>query len=289
MVPKRINLKVPNTPSKSASFAVSLQRHQEAQEEYAYLSSITHFSEDTLRLMHTRFGVIDGSISLDARISLDEFAEIVSMPQSSLLVIRFFKYMDRHNLEGLTFRTFATTVSVLCAEGDVAAKKQLSFALYDLNDDGFVDSAELTALLKDCRAHLGPLAAGLDQQGIARVVRRTFDAIDTEHAQKMSFAEYSRFADLDSQRRCLAPFSMDIAKLIGYEAERRRLRRLDEAELERSKELHHGPLSLENPKGKGKARAFWPSMHFGVGRSSIERVQSIHCAKDIHCGSEDTI
>ena len=166
MVPKRMNLKVasPNTPSKSASFAVSLLRHQEAQEEYAYLSLVTHFSEDTLRLMHTRFGVIDGSISLDARISLDEFAEIVSMPQSSLLVLRFFKYMDRHNLEGLTFRTFATTISVLCAEGDVAAKKELSFTLYDLNDDGFVDSDELTALLKDCRAHLGPLAAGLDDQ-----------------------------------------------------------------------------------------------------------------------------
>ena len=125
-------------------------------------------------------------------------------------------------------------------------------------------------------------------QGIARVVRRTFDAVDTEHAQKMSFAEYSRFADSD--RRCLAPFSMDIAKLVGYEAERRRLRRLDDAELEEhSKELHHGPLSLEKAKGKGRARTFWPSIHFGVGRGSVERVKSVHCAKDIHCGSEDTM
>ena len=226
----------PNTPSKSASFAVSLQRHQEAQ-------------EDTLRLMHTHFRVIDGSISLDARISLDEFVEIVSIPQLSLLVLRFFTYMDRHNFEGFPFRTFATTMSVPSAEGDVAAKKELSFTLCDLNDDGFVDSAELTALLKDCRAQLGTLAVGLDDQGITLVVRRTFDAVDTERAKDV----------------ICRVFAMDIAKIVGYEAERRRLRRLDDAELEELRaEMHHGPLSLEKARGKGRARTFCPSIHFVV-------------------------
>ena len=270
-----------------ATFQESLLQHQSAEDEYKYLSEITHFDQETLRLLYKRFCDIDGSIERDSRISLAEFAKIISMPADSILVFRFFKYMDVHSL-GLTFRIFACTMSILSRSASEMEKMKLSFSLYDQNDDGFIDKKEFINIITDCIDQLSPLS--LDTVQIEQIAENTLECIRSQRSvpgdgvqdgaesantdpDRISFDEYCRFVSQPENKRLLAPFSLDIAQLIKYESESRRLVRLNTMDMD-PKTLHHGPLSVENRK----FRAFLPSVHFG---DKIERVQSIHNAMEI--------
>lgn len=73
----------------------TLQKHKVAQEEYIYLAKLTHFDEDTLRLLHLRFTRIDSTIEEDGVISMIEFASVLQVNESSLLLKRFFNFMDK--------------------------------------------------------------------------------------------------------------------------------------------------------------------------------------------------
>jgi len=252
------------------TFQESLLQHQSAEDEYKYLSEITHFDENTLRLLHKRFCDIDGSIEKDSRISLAEFAKIIEMSPDSIVVSRFFKYMDVHSL-GLTFRIFACTMSILSRSASQMEKMKLSFSLYDQNDDGFIDRKEVTDIIADCLDELRPLT--LNEQQIEQIVENTFECVAPEIADRISFQEYCRFVALPQNKRLLAPFSLDVAQLIEYEAESRRLLKYSE-EVTESRSLHHGPLCVDNRK----IRDYLPSVHFG---DRVERVQSIHNAHDI--------
>eukprot|EP01084_Bolivina_argentea_P104968 187911_1 len=256
----------------AVEFAKLLVQHQTAQDQYEYLSNVTHFDENTLRLLHVRFNAIDSSIERDSRISLDEFAKIIQMSPKSILVSRFFKYMDVHNL-GLTFRIFATTMSILSREASKTEKIKLSFHLCDLNDDGYIDKNELMCIITDCIQELKPLQINKEQINI--IVENTFKKISNVEKNKISFDEYFQFVSKPKNYRLLAPFSLDIDKLIQYEAESRRLIGFDEESMD-TKILHHGPLSPE-PDNK-KIRDYLPSVTFG---DKIERVSSIHDALDI--------
>eukprot|EP00484_Ammonia_sp_Unknown_P028335 CAMPEP_0197027874 /NCGR_PEP_ID=MMETSP1384-20130603/7735_1 /TAXON_ID=29189 /ORGANISM="Ammonia sp." /LENGTH=284 /DNA_ID=CAMNT_0042456791 /DNA_START=161 /DNA_END=1015 /DNA_ORIENTATION=- len=265
-----------------AEFSKSLIEHQRAQDEYAYLAQITHFDEETLRLLHVRFNAIDSSIERDARVSLEEFAKIIQMPPKSILVSRFFKYMDTHNV-GLTFRIFATTMSILSEQAPLSEKIKLSFYLCDLNDDGYVDRAELADIIKDCLPELKPLE--LSEERIEEIVQNTFDQLQPSEPDKISFDEYSEYIlqHEDVGQRILAPYSLDISKLIEYEAESRRLRRYSmDSMLDKSMNgLHHGPLMTPKGSVKSRVRGMFPSITTGT-----DAVTTIVDPRDI-CADDD--
>eukprot|EP01083_Nonionella_stella_P059824 156549_1 len=253
----------------AAEFTQSLNQHQDAEDEYHYLSTITHFDTNTLRLLHARFNAIDSLIERDSRITLDEFAKILNMSPKSILVSRFFNHMDVHNM-GLTFRIFASTMSILSKHGSQSEKIRLSFSLYDQNDDGFIDKQELMQIVKDCLPELKPLH--LDQTTIDHIVQNTFRQIEHADANKISLDEYQAFILKEENHRMLDPFCLDVTKLIDYEAESRRLVGFSEQTMD-ARTLHHGPLS---PNKKPSLQL--PDIIFG---DKVERVVSIHDAWDI--------
>ena len=269
-------------PEEHGNFTKSLIEHQEAQDEYKYLSNITHFDENTLRLLHLRFNAIDCSIERDSRISLNEFAKIICMSPSSILVCRFFKYMDVHNLGGLTFRIFATTMSILSKKASQIEKIKLSFYLYDLNDDGYIDKNELYQIIKDCLPEINIFNHNNKHKDkyINIIIQNTFKQLKCD--KKISFKQYQQFiinSNESIKKRILSPFSLDINKLIQYEAESRRLRRYSQESISK-KELHHGPLSPLSPSLSLYEKAENKIYHY-LHSDKIERVESIHDAWDI--------
>ena len=273
-------------------FAKSLTQHQTQQDEYAYLSNITHFDEDTLRLLHVRFNAIDSSIVRDSRISLKEFAKIIKMSPDSILVTRFFKYMDGHNLGGLTFRIFATTMSILSKQASEIEKIKLSFYLCDLNDDGYIDRNELIDIIKDCLSEIEPLNVFkhyCDSMNYINIIlQNTFKQMNISETEttKISFQQYYQFITNNNQykQRILSAFSIDINKLIQYEAESRRLVMISNKEIiDKNKILHHGPLLPSHNSYNVTIEKIYDYLIQKSISNKIESVQSIHDPSQIMC------
>eukprot|EP01084_Bolivina_argentea_P291908 501755_1 len=230
------NRDIKKRPSANEQLQNALRKTQEDHSEYEYLSSITHFNVATLKLLHTRFLAIDKSIIKDSRISLEEFAQAVGTSCNGILVKRMFDYMDTLQMNSLTFRIFARTMSILSHHASIEEKLKLSFHLYDLNNDGFIDKNELTDIVNDCLPQLKPLK--LDDEMIDIIINNTLNGKD-----KMSFLEYCQLIEENKnvKRNFLLSFSLDVDQLIKYEANNRRFIPYHSASI-RGKQLHHGPL-----------------------------------------------
>lgn len=275
-------------------FEKSLMQHQNEQDEYTYLSNITHFDEATLRLLHVRFNAIDGCIERDSRISFEEFAKIIEISPDSILLRRFFKFIEKEqNLGGLTFRTFASTMSVLSQHASEDEKIKLSFYLCDLNDDGFIDKNELFNLIKDCLMALKPpniFKHYCKNESIDIILQNTLKQMNILQTEKeniqISFEQYHQFIthknNLQYKQRILAAFSLDINKLIQYEAESRRLIMISNKEIiDKKKILHHGPLyNNDRNSSIGKIKDYIMERSLN---DKIERVDSISDPLKITC------
>eukprot|EP01084_Bolivina_argentea_P242787 407190_1 len=119
----------------AVQFQKDLLKHQKEEEEYDYLTKLTTFNNHTLRLLKRRFDTIDQTIQQDGQISIEEFAQVLEMDCKSMLLRRFFKFMDKSSMGALNFRNFATALSLLSLEAPDEDKMKLSFFLYDIDDD----------------------------------------------------------------------------------------------------------------------------------------------------------
>eukprot|EP01083_Nonionella_stella_P104964 301477_1 len=243
---------------------------QEDQNEYEYLSNVTHFDVATLQLLHTRFQAIDASMVKDSRISLQEFANVVGISSNSILVQRMFDFMDPSQMQHLTFRIFAKTMSIFSREASIDEKLRLSFHLYDLNDDGFIDKYELECIIKDCLAQLKPLH--LSDKMIQQIIQNTLHERD-----KITYLEYAQLIQGSKhiKNNFLLSFSLDVTKLIRYEADERKYVPIN-ADSIKDKTLHHGALQIE------AKRSLLKKMDSVQLFDQVIRVKSVHDVTQLH-------
>lgn len=112
----------------------------------------------------------------------------------------------------LNFRNFAIAMSMLSDEASQKEKIELSFFLYDLNQDGYIDEQELRQLVKEALNHI---QMRLTEQQITTILNNTFKVADTDLDGRISKAEYQAYCERSP--RILQPFSIDISRLIHYE------------------------------------------------------------------------
>lgn len=148
----------------------------------------------------------------DGYISLQEFARILAVPEQSLLLQRFFKFMDKSDMGTLNFRNFAHTMSMLSIDASKEEKMKLSFFLYDINEDGFIDRTECKQMVT---AALGQIEMSLTTDQVDQIVQNTFEVTDTNKDDKIDFEEYCEYCKKNP--RILQSFQVDISKLIQYE------------------------------------------------------------------------
>ncbi|XP_015098511.2 lysophosphatidylcholine acyltransferase 2B-like, partial [Vicugna pacos] len=119
--------------------------------------------------------------SKGSKIGITEFANYLKLPISEPLR-QLFALFDRNNDGSIDFREYVIGLTVLCNPANTAKILQMSFRLFDLDDDGFITQQELAAIL---RAAFG--VPDLD-------VSRLFWEIAGQNSACISYRAFKNFA-----------------------------------------------------------------------------------------------
>jgi len=287
-------------------FSSSLVEHQDEESNtYQYLAALTHFDINTLRLLHLRFNRIEAlnveeevlsgfegdravsaedEMKTNGKLDVNALAKLFGLSKQCLLVKRFFGYMDQHEMGALSFRTFVIALSALSDKAPVSEKLKLSFALYDLNDDGVIDRQELNTLIVDAVSNAHHLMDASVRELVQRdgfmeqLIENTMRCFDLDPDGNIDYDGYCRF--IESAPRILAPFTLDIDHLLNYEAERRRMNRISQNTLN-TKELRQIIIG-QDPKKKYNKTWHRPQFLKSMQKDKVHQVNSIHNAEEIY-------
>ncbi|ETO29189.1 hypothetical protein RFI_07937 [Reticulomyxa filosa] len=260
----------------------SLEQIKKDQCEYEYLTKITHFDVNTLRLLHARFNGIDMSIHNDGVISMEEFARVLGVDRQSLLVQRFFHFIDKSDMGVLNFRNFAVAMSMLRTsyqtliktqktksnEASPQEKMEFSFFLYDMNNDKLIDKEELRKMVCSASEYID---MHLSEEQIEKLVNDTFLICDKDKNGVIDYNEYCAFCQ--ENPRILQPFTIDVENLIQYELESRRKRPTSDT----GKGLIRG---IPAPKNN-RMKKFGSSVIQKITKNDVDNVEPIHEASDV--------
>jgi len=95
---------------------------------------------------------------------------------------------DINKDEVINFREFVCGLSVFCSKGTVDEKLQLSFKLYDRDEDGYIDKPELMSMLRAIM--FDNMLFHLSDDHIRALVDSTFSEADQNGDGLISFEEY---------------------------------------------------------------------------------------------------
>ena len=186
----------------------------------------------------------------------------------------------------LSFRVFARTMSVLSDKATINEKCEISFNLYDLNDDGVIDQNELKTLINDlldlAKDFMDPLLIKLMSNNsnnffVNKLISNTMKLFDLDANGHITYKSYCKF--IKKNPRLLAPFTLDIEKLLDYEAEQRRMKRISINSLKKKK-LRQMVIG-QDPKKQWNKKWHKPQWYKDMEKDEIQHVNSIHDANEI--------
>jgi len=231
-------------PLNTQQIASAIIDHQKQEKDYDYLASLTLFDIDTIRKLHKRFCEIDDEGNSDDLIDVTEFIKALNFSQDSLLGQRIFAYFDKHDSGAMNFRNFVMALKGLSPHSTLEEKISLSFYLYDLNQDGSIDSSEIRQLVD---AALEMTKQVWTEQQRIDICDATFKAVDSNGDGLVQFEEYAAYCrDHPELLRSLTVDVQDIVKDVS-------VKRYDDSMARNTLSLTRGPLDSEEPKKKSKS------------------------------------
>eukprot|EP01111_Echinosteliopsis_oligospora_P013237 TRINITY_DN4694_c0_g1_i1.p1 TRINITY_DN4694_c0_g1~~TRINITY_DN4694_c0_g1_i1.p1 ORF type:complete len:179 (+),score=32.92 TRINITY_DN4694_c0_g1_i1:57-593(+) len=114
-------------------------------EEIAEIESVCNFTPREIRKLYKRFKRLDreekGSVSTD---------EFYNIPELSMnpLAPRIISVFDAAKNGQVNFKQFIEVLSVFHPESSKEEKMKFAFKVYDIKEDGYIDSDELSKVLK---------------------------------------------------------------------------------------------------------------------------------------------
>jgi len=278
-------------------FSSSLNEYQnEETNTYQYLSNITHFDQNTLRLLHLRFNYIlfnelkmnedQLAVPSNNKLSINAISRILGLPSHCILVKRFFGYMDQHSLNEISFRVFARTMSVLSDKASISEKCKLSFNLYDINNDDVIDCNELKQIINDlimtAKEFMDPLLLKLISKNntsfINKLISNTMKLFELDNNGNITYSAYCSF--IEQNPRFLRPFTLNIEELLDFEAEQRRMKRISIDSLKKKKLTQM--IIGQDPKKKYNKKWKTPQFIKSLSKDKIQIVSSIKDAEQIY-------
>lgn len=119
--------------------------------------------------------------SRGGKIGIKEFADYLKLPVSEPLR-QLFALFDRNNDGSIDFREYVIGLSVLCNPARTERILQMSFRLFDLDDDGFITEQELAALLR--------AAFGVPDLDVSQLFRE----MAGQNSEYVSYVTFKNFA-----------------------------------------------------------------------------------------------
>eukprot|EP01006_Ploeotia_vitrea_P066186 TRINITY_DN94485_c0_g1_i1.p1 TRINITY_DN94485_c0_g1~~TRINITY_DN94485_c0_g1_i1.p1 ORF type:complete len:228 (-),score=31.65 TRINITY_DN94485_c0_g1_i1:222-863(-) len=150
------------------------------------------FTAKEIQELETRFETLSKLERDDGLIDKVEFLKILKF-EDSLFVDRIFKMFDADHNGKITQEEFLAGLCVLAPKGDRKAKINLSFRMWDLNNDGVIAKDELQKLMTSSM-EASSLLVGEDQ--VSKLINATFSLADCDQNGRISIAEYEKLVDL---------------------------------------------------------------------------------------------
>ncbi|XP_016052705.1 PREDICTED: lysophosphatidylcholine acyltransferase 2B-like [Miniopterus natalensis] len=115
------------------------------------------------------------------KIGIEEFSDYLKLPVSEPLR-QLFALFDRNNDGSIDFREYVVGLTVLCSPANTEKILQMSFKLFDLDEDGFITEQELAAILQ--------AAFGVPDLDVSRL----FQEIARQNSEYISYKNFKKFA-----------------------------------------------------------------------------------------------
>ncbi|ELW72630.1 lysophosphatidylcholine acyltransferase 2B [Tupaia chinensis] len=119
--------------------------------------------------------------SKGGEIGIEEFSSYLKLPVSEPLR-QLFTLFDRNKDGSIDFREYVIGLTVLCNPTNTEKLLQVSFKLFDLDEDGFVTEQEFTAIMR--------AAFGVPDLDISRL----FQEIAGQNSTYISYTRFKKFA-----------------------------------------------------------------------------------------------
>eukprot|EP00300_Choanocystis_sp_HF-7_P029432 c3628_g1_i2.p2 GENE.c3628_g1_i2~~c3628_g1_i2.p2 ORF type:complete len:200 (+),score=50.58 c3628_g1_i2:100-699(+) len=183
------------------------------QKEIDELASRTHFTGEELTSLYEHFKHLSATHDNDGVIDQKEFMEALELRDSAFSA-RIFGAFD-HNGDGMiNFREFVSGLSVFSSRSTVDEKLALSFQIYDIDGDGFIDKDELFQILK--ASLLENYMLDMSEEHMRSLIDQTFLEADKNSDGRISFDEYT--AMVRAHPNILANFSVNADLLMSSPA-----------------------------------------------------------------------
>lgn len=174
----------------------------------------THFTAEEIRALWFHFKEISSSVTDDDLIDKAEFQKAMLFRDSSLLE-QIFRVFDTDHDGTISFSEFISCLSTFSSKGTPEEKLRLSFQIYDVNGDNYIDKAELRGLVTSTmREH----DVVFSHESISRIVEETFAEIRPANpSDGISFEEYQ--AMVRDRPQALSILTLNISSIIAEYAE----------------------------------------------------------------------
>jgi serine/threonine-protein phosphatase 2B regulatory subunit len=188
----------------------SKNRNTLKQKEIEEFVATTNFTATEIKGLFVHFSQLasEDKKSSEPTIKRAEFQSALGM-KSSTFVDRLFGVFDENGDGGINFEEFLTVLSVLSPKATAVQKLEVSFKLYDMDGDGKIGRAELTAML---RATADEHSLVLNEAQLDSVIQATFDELP-QCKGAIDFKSYSSL--VAAHPTMLSQFTLNVSGLVA--------------------------------------------------------------------------
>eukprot|EP01007_Sphenomonas_quadrangularis_P000587 NODE_1432_length_875_cov_140.440678_g1184_i0.p1 GENE.NODE_1432_length_875_cov_140.440678_g1184_i0~~NODE_1432_length_875_cov_140.440678_g1184_i0.p1 ORF type:complete len:201 (-),score=19.87 NODE_1432_length_875_cov_140.440678_g1184_i0:220-822(-) len=159
---------------------------QTKEELFKELQAHSHFSLDEIERLHEHYRKVSSSATDDDLIDQKEFALALGTSNSAFCN-RMFAVIDRDSTGTIDFREFIYGLSIFSEKGSLDDKAKFSFAVYDIDGDGFISKKELFDMLS---CSLQEHSMSLPDDVVATLVDATFKDADKDGDERIDADEF---------------------------------------------------------------------------------------------------
>jgi serine/threonine-protein phosphatase 2B regulatory subunit len=146
------------------------------------------FTEAELAALKLRFKEIAGIDTDDDVIDKKEFLKILKF-EDSLFTDRVFSMFDTDQNGTITQEEFIEGLAMLSPNGSLKDKIQLSFRMWDLNNNGVIEKDELKKLMQ---SSMDASSLLISDEQVEKLIDATFGLADCDNSGAITLQEYEK-------------------------------------------------------------------------------------------------
>jgi Ca2+-binding EF-hand superfamily protein len=228
------------------NFTESLRQVQTEDQPLMTLARMTHFDVPTLRSLQQVFTAISCHDANDNLISAEELCRATGTHPGSLLGRALFRLLDMTKANNINFRAWVLMLSKLSPQASLDDKIGFAFNLYDGDGDGYIDKAEVVAMLRQA-------ISDLSEEDARAMIAHAFDQVDADRDHRINFSDYRLMAS--ASQDFYEAFTIDVPLLLAqynvlsHEEARERVVKLRERDLRQDEKMN-------TPANQAREQAF---------------------------------